>query len=60
MVNSRMGKGMVKEQPLTLGNKYEGEFRDDQPNGQGIETSPDGRKYVGEFKDGEYHGQGVE
>ncbi len=41
------------------GRKYEGEFKDDKPNGQGIVTWPGGRKYVGEFKDGEKHGQGT-
>ena len=39
--------------------KYEGAFKDDKPNGQGIYTSSDGRKYVGEWKDGLPNGQGI-
>jgi hypothetical protein len=38
--------------------KYEGEWRNDKPNGYGTETGRMG-KYVGSFKDGLYHGQGV-
>ncbi len=41
------------------GRKYEGEFKDDKPNGQGTLTHPDGRKYVGKFKDGFPNGQGT-
>jgi hypothetical protein len=41
------------------GQKYIGEYRDGQANGQGTYTFPDGAKYVGEFKDGNYHGLGT-
>ena len=45
------------------GYKYEGEYRDDQPNGQGIATFGAGKfeggNYVGEFKNGNFHGQGI-
>ena len=40
--------------------KYEGEFKDKKPHGQGIMTFPDGGKYVGEFKDGNQDGKGTE
>ena len=41
------------------GQKYVGEWKDAQPNGQGTHTLPDGRKYIGEFRDRDYHGQGT-
>ena len=41
------------------GEKYVGEFKDDQYNGQGTLTWSDGEKYVGEFKDGKRSGQGT-
>jgi hypothetical protein len=43
---------------LPSGEKYEGEFRADKPNGQGTSTKPDGAKYIGVWKDGQYHGRG--
>ncbi|MDP6023225.1 MAG: hypothetical protein QGG19_18310, partial [Alphaproteobacteria bacterium] len=33
------------------GDKYVGEYRDDEKHGQGTETYADGDKYVGEFRD---------
>ncbi len=41
------------------GRKYEGEFKDGNPNGQGEESYPDGGKYIGEWKDGKFHGEGI-
>jgi S1-C subfamily serine protease len=41
------------------GNKYVGEFKDGELNGQGTKTWANGNKYVGEFKDGKSHGQGT-
>ncbi len=41
------------------GNKYIGEFRDDNFNGQGTFTFASGGKYVGEWRDDKYHGQGT-
>ena len=35
-------------------NKFEGEFKDGEPNGQGTYTWSDGKKYVGEWKKGNY------
>jgi hypothetical protein len=39
--------------------KYEGEIKNGKPDGQGINTSPDGTNYVGEFKDGRPDGLGI-
>ena len=41
------------------GNKYVGEFKDDERNGQGTFTWVDGEKYVGEWKENKKHGQGT-
>ena len=41
------------------GNKYVGEFKDGNYNGQGTFTWANGDKYVGEFKDDTQHGQGT-
>ena len=42
------------------GDKYVGEFKDDEYHGQGIYTYSSGKKYEGEFKDGNFDGQGTE
>jgi len=41
------------------GNKYVGEWKDDEFNGQGFYLWKDGRTYVGEFKDRKKNGQGT-
>ena len=41
------------------GNKYVGEFKDNERYGQGTFTWADGDKYVGDFKDAKMHGQGT-
>lgn len=41
------------------GSQYVGEFRENEPNGQGIKTLPNGDKYVGEFKQGTFNGRGT-
>ena len=41
------------------GDKYVGEFKDGEKNGQGTYNWTDGDKYVGEFKDGASNGQGT-
>ena len=41
------------------GDKYAGQYKDDQLHGQGTYTYPNGNKYVGEWKDGQFHGQGT-
>ena len=41
------------------GNKYFGEWRDDNFNGQGIYTWSNGDKYVGEWRDNLLHGHGT-
>jgi hypothetical protein len=41
------------------GQKYTGEWKNDQSNGQGVRTYPNGDKYVGEYKDGKRNGQGT-
>ena len=44
---------------LATGDKYVGEFKDNNYHGQGTYTFANGEKYVGEFKDNNYHGQGT-
>ena len=44
---------------FTSGNKYVGEWKDNNRHGQGTFTWTDGEKYVGEFKDNTRHGQGT-
>jgi len=41
------------------GSTYEGEFRKDQKNGQGVLTWDDGRQYRGQFEDNKFHGSAV-
>ena len=41
------------------GYRYEGEFKDNKPNGQGVFSSPDGQRYQGGFKDGKLNGKGI-
>ncbi|MDA9949307.1 trypsin-like peptidase domain-containing protein [Paracoccaceae bacterium] len=43
----------------SVGDKYVGEFKDDEPHGQGTVTFANGNKYVGEFRDGKRNGQGT-
>ena len=38
------------------GEKYVGEWRNDQRHGQGVVTTPDGTDYVGQWKEGEWIG----
>jgi hypothetical protein len=42
------------------GSVYDGEWRDDQPNGQGTLTYLNGQKYVGQWKDDQRCGRGTE
>jgi len=44
---------------FTDGDKYVGEFQNDEMHGQGTYTYLDGDKYVGEFKKGLFNGQGT-
>ena len=39
-------------------NKFEGEHKNGEPNGQGTVTYSNGNKYVGGWKDGKFNGQG--
>jgi len=41
------------------GQKYAGEFKEDNLNGSGTLNLLDGQKYVGEFVNGKYNGQGT-
>ena len=41
------------------GDKYVGEFKEDQFNGKGTYTYRNGDKYVGEFKDDQFNGKGT-
>ena len=45
--NKSYGKGRVIH---ANGNIYEGEFRNDMAEGQGVFTWPDGRRYEGELR----------
>ena len=45
---------------VCTGNKYEGEWKDFKPHGQGKFTWRDGGTYEGEFNKGEMHGQGTQ
>ena len=49
----------VKTEDNTDFSKYEGEIKNEFPNGQGTLTSPNLGKYVGEWKDGKPNGQGT-
>ena len=40
------------------GQTYEGEFKNDECNGQGVLHYPDGKKYEGAWKEGRKHGTG--
>ena len=51
-------EGMGVYTSLT-GYSYEGEFKDNKPNGQGLFSSPSGKHYQGGFKDGKLNGYGV-
>jgi len=39
--------------------KYEGETKNDEPNGIGKLTYPNGHKFEGEWNDGKQHGRGT-
>ena len=41
------------------GAKYEGGWKDDLQEGNGVETWADGSKYEGQFKEGKKHGLGL-
>ena len=41
------------------GNKHEGEWKDNKPNGQGTRTYNNGNRYTGGWKDGKFNGQGT-
>ena len=41
------------------GDKYVGEFSDNERHGQGTFTFANGNKYVGELRDGDFNGQGT-
>lgn len=49
----------VGEVRFPNGEKYVGEIRDGQPNGQGAFIWPNGERYVGGWKDGQRNGQGT-
>ena len=50
------GKGTMH---LDNGDWYEGDFKNDKPNGVGTYHFNDGSKYVGEIKDGLFEGKGT-
>ena len=40
------------------GDRYEGELKDDQPDGKGVYNFQDGSRYTGHFEKGLFHGNG--
>lgn len=38
------------------GDKYEGNFEDGLPDGQGVKIFSDGKRYEGNFKEGKFDG----
>jgi len=53
------GKILIGTATYSGGARYVGEFKNDEPHGQGTFTYSDGSKYFGEWKAGEGHGQGI-
>jgi len=51
----RQGFGKIEE----WGYVYEGNFKDDYKEGEGVLTWPDGRQYSGQFVQGKFHGKAV-
>ncbi len=45
--------------PLEVGDKYVGQFKNGQYNGDGTYSYANGDKYVGQFKNGQYNGDGT-
>lgn len=54
--NSFHGPGKFTYKPN--GTTFTGDWREDKPNGKGLEVYPDGSKFEGDFKDGKKHGEG--
>jgi hypothetical protein len=54
--NCENGKGSIK---YSNGDKYTGDFKNAQPDGQGIFTQISGTVYTGSFKNGMYNGLGT-
>ena len=44
---------------LPDGHRYDGEWSNGVPHGQGVRTWPDGQRYDGEWRNGVPHGQDV-
>ncbi len=49
---------MIRKQPD--GTHYDGEYKDGQKHGKGIETLPDGTRYDGDWENDEKDGKGTE
>ena len=58
-MEGRQGKRERHPDVYADGDKYVGEFKDGNKNGQGTYIYANGNTYVGEFKDDERNGQGV-
>jgi len=58
-VGRATGRGILEWRTDGKMSRYEGEFRDGKPNGQGVTTMASGQRLVGEFRDGVMHGRGV-
>lgn len=53
------GKILIGTATYSGGARYVGEFKNDEPHGQGTFIYPDGSKYFGQYKDGKRHGEGT-
>jgi hypothetical protein len=59
----KSGKGILLSYKVGVmvypnGDRYEGEWTDNKPNGEGTMNYKDGNKYVGEWKSGKKTGTG--
>lgn len=54
--NKKEGRGILEY--TSLGHRYEGEFQNDQINGEGTFRWSNGDKYIGQMKNGKMHGKG--
>ena len=60
LIDGKMeGKGTYKLPPPDEQCEYQGDFKDDRLDGNGVFKEKDGRIYEGQFKEGKKHGFGI-